>query len=180
MRYESLHDALTGLPNRAAFLAAVDRLLGDGARATVVLLDLDGFKAVNDTHGHAAGDALLTEVAVRLRAALRPGEVAARLGGDEFALLLTGDVDRAALSARLDGFVRALRTPFSLDGTSVSVGASVGTAETPAQGTSLDRLMRTADETMYQCKRTRRWISPEAVVPHPRADDCASEHREPA
>jgi diguanylate cyclase (GGDEF)-like protein len=171
--HEALHDALTGLPNRAAFLAAVDRLLADDARATVVLLDLDGFKAVNDTLGHAAGDALLTEVAVRLRAGLRPGEVVARLGGDEFALLLGSAPDPAALQGRLDGVSRALCAPVELEGTCVSVGASVGTAEAPAHGSSVDRLMRTADEAMYRCKHMRRGSSPASVVPRQRASDSA-------
>ena len=175
--HQALHDSLTGLPNRAAFLAAVDRLLGTDAGATVVLLDLDGFKAVNDTHGHAAGDALLSEVAVRLRAALRPGEVAARLGGDEFALLLDSTADQGALRGRLDGLVGALSAPVDLDGTSVSVGASVGTAQAPGQGRSVDRLMRTADEAMYQCKRTRRGAPP-AQLPTQRVVPCAPEHEE--
>ncbi len=180
--HQALHDSLTGLPNRAAFLTAVDRLLADDAPATVVLLDLDGFKAVNDTHGHAVGDALLTEVGVRLRAELRSGEVAARLGGDEFALLLDGANDGAVLQERLDGFVDALCVPVQLDGTSVGVGASVGTARAPGQGRSVDGLMRTADEAMYQCKRTRRGaqpvIAPEPVLPAQRQNQSTSEHEE--
>ena len=175
--HQALHDSLTGLPNRAAFLAAVDRLLAGGAGATVVLLDLDGFKAVNDTHGHAAGDALLTEVGVRLRAGLRPGEVAARLGGDEFALLLAGTSDQAALRMRLDGLVDAVAAPVALDGTTVTVGASVGTAQGPAQGRSVDPLMRAADLAMYQCKRSRRG-TPQPAVPIQRHGQDASEHQE--
>ena len=176
--HQALHDSLTGLPNRAAFLAAVDRLLAADARATVVLLDLDGFKAVNDTHGHAAGDALLTEVGVRLRGELRTGEVAARLGGDEFALLLHRTSDRAALRDRLDGLVDALSEPVELDGTPVAVGASLGTAQAPEQGRSVDRLMRAADEAMYQCKRARRGTPAVPVVPRQRADQSESEHEE--
>ena len=176
--HQALHDSLTGLPNRAAFLAAVDRLLADDRRGTVVLLDLDGFKAVNDTHGHAAGDALLTQVGVRLRTELRPGEVAARLGGDEFALLLERTSDRTVLQSRLDALVDALSAPVELDGASVSVGASVGTAQAPAQGRSVDRLMRAADEAMYECKRSRRGSPPEPVVPHQRAARSASGHEE--
>jgi diguanylate cyclase (GGDEF)-like protein len=175
--HEALHDSLTGLPNRAAFLAAVDRLLAGDARATVVLLDLDGFKAVNDTHGHAAGDALLTEVGVRLRAGLRDGEVAARLGGDEFALLLDSSTDQAALPGRLDALVHVLSAPVELDGTSVSVGASVGTAQAPARGRSVDRLMRAADEAMYRCKRTRRGVLP-APLPSQRTGQHAPDHEE--
>jgi diguanylate cyclase (GGDEF)-like protein len=178
--HQALHDSLTGLPNRAAFLTAVDRLLAGDALATVVLLDLDGFKAVNDTHGHAAGDALLTEVAVRLRAELHAGEVAARLGGDEFALLLHSATDPAALQRRLDGIVDALCVPVELDGTCVGVGASVGTAQAPAQGRSVDRLMRTADEAMYQCKRTRRGLQHgvhgQPVLPAQRPGPSASDH----
>ncbi len=180
--HQALHDSLTGLPNRAAFLAEVDRLLAVDAPATVVLLDLDRFKAVNDTHGHAAGDALLTEVAVRLRDALGAGEVAARLGGDEFALLLDSTTTGLALQRRLDGLVDVLCVPVEHDGTAISVGASVGTARAPQQGRSVDRLMRAADEAMYQCKRTRRDVpSPGACEPalpaqRPAAD--ASDHEE--
>jgi diguanylate cyclase (GGDEF)-like protein len=163
--HQALHDSLTGLPNRAAFLTAVDRLLAGDGRATVVLLDLDDFKAVNDTHGHAAGDALL-------------GEVSARLGGDEFALLLDGTSDRAALQRRLDGLVDALCLPVELDGTQVGVGASVGAAHAPEQGRSVDRLMRAADEAMYQCKRTRRTALPLPVLPAPRRGPSASEPEE--
>jgi diguanylate cyclase (GGDEF)-like protein len=177
--HEALHDSLTGLPNRAAFLTAVERRLGDDLGATVVLLDLDGFKAVNDTHGHAAGDALLSEVAVRLRTELHPGEVAARLGGDEFALLLGSTSDPAALQRRLDALVDVLCLPVELDGTSVSVGASVGTAQAPAQGRSVDRLMRAADEAMYQCKRARRGLQRgvhgEPVLPAQRPGPSASD-----
>ena len=176
--HQALHDSLTGLPNRAAFLTAVEGLLGDDRGATVVLLDLDGFKAVNDTHGHAAGDALLTETGLRLRAALRPGEVAARLGGDEFALLLDGTSDQTALRARLDALVDALSLPVALDGASVVVGASVGTAQAPAQGRSVDRLMRAADTAMYQCKRDRRTSAPDPAVPVQRSGRAPSEHQE--
>ncbi len=175
--HQALHDSLTGLPNRAAFLTAVERRLADERDATVVLLDLDGFKAVNDTHGHAAGDALLTEVGVRLRAGLRPDEVAARLGGDEFALLLAGTSDEAACRARLDGLVDALVEPVALDGTQVRVGASVGTAHAPAQGRSVDRLMRAADAAMYDCKRRRHGPSGPAF-PVQRSGSAAPEHQE--
>ena len=173
--HQALHDSLTGLPNRAAFLAAVDRLLAADAPATVVLLDLDGFKAVNDTHGHAAGDDLLSEVAARLREDLRPGEVAARLGGDEFALLLAGAPDAGALQLRLDALVGRLCVPVELDGTAVSVGASAGTAVAPAQGRSVDRLMRAADEAMYQCKRARRARASGPLVPAQRPCSSASD-----
>ena len=178
--HQALHDSLTGLPNRAAFLAAVDRLLVGGGRATVVLLDLDGFKAVNDTHGHAAGDALLSEVAVRLRAGLRSGEEAARLGGDEFALLLDSAPDETALQVRIDRLVEDLSAPVQLDGTSVSVGASVGTAQVPTQGHSLDRLMRAADEAMYQCKRARQGPPGPAVPTQREGHDVPEDEEVPA
>jgi diguanylate cyclase (GGDEF)-like protein len=176
--HEALHDSLTGLPNRSAFLAALDRALAEQLHGTVVLLDLDGFKAVNDTHGHATGDALLSAVAARLRAGLRRGEVAARLGGDEFALLLAGTTDDHALRQRLEGLVDALSAPLRVGGTSVAVGASVGTARLHADCCTVDRLMHTADEAMYQCKRTRPAAPAAPGVPAQRAGASASAHEE--
>jgi diguanylate cyclase len=151
--HQALHDSLTGLPNRAAFLHAVGRATARDERATVVLLDLDGFKAVNDTHGHAAGDALLQHVARELAQTVADGEVAARLGGDEFALLLADEPGGRQVTERLSSLVARLREPVLLDGTSVRIGASVGGASAPGDGRTVDRLMRAADEAMYEVKR---------------------------
>ena len=151
--HQALHDSLTGLPNRAAFLHAVERATKRDEAATVVLLDLDGFKAVNDTLGHAAGDALLQHVARTLADWVDDGELAARLGGDEFALLLADEPGGPQVAERLDGLVARLREPVLLDGTSVRIGASVGGASAPDDGRTVDRLMRVADEAMYEVKR---------------------------
>ena len=158
--HQALHDSLTGLPNRAAFLAAVDRLLAVDAPATVVLLDLDGFKAVNDTLGHAAGDALLSEVAVRAarRAARRRGR---RPPGRRRVRPAARQHDRpagAAAAARRASSTRcACRS--STTGRRSASGPASAPRRRPEQGRSVDRLMRAADEAMYQCKRTRRAVT---------------------
>lgn len=111
-----------------------------------------GFKAVNDTHGHAAGDQLLVLVAERLRASLRQGDVCARLGGDEFAVFLTDARNPGATAERLAG---ALSTPFDLGDVVLTVGASVGVAAVTSEPAAVDALLRTADEAMYRVKRSR-------------------------
>jgi diguanylate cyclase (GGDEF)-like protein len=128
------HDALTGLPNRARFLECLDGALARAhaadapTRVAVLMLDLDGFKGVNDTMGHAAGDQLLVQVAARLLSATRGCDTVARLGGDEFAVVLDGvhhDADARIVAQRVVGSIAA---PFALDGRQVQVGASVGIA----------------------------------------------------
>ena len=171
--HQALHDSLTGLPNRAAFLHAVEEAIADGEDrgVTVVLLDLDGFKAVNDTHGHATGDALLQHVAHRLTAEIAEGEVAARLGGDEFALLLSAPQGAGQLERRLAALVARLAEPVELDGAWVRIGASVGGASAPRDGQTVDGLMRVADEAMYEVKRAGTAATATALVPAPRAPD---------
>ena len=142
-------DALTGLPNRAAFHEAV----GGAAPApggALLYVDLDGFKAVNDRLGHAAGDALLREVARRLRAVVREGDLCARLGGDEFAVLLRDAAQEEAVVVA-ERLVAAVREPVVLGGTSARVGASVGVAATGAAADG-DELVRLADAAMYAAK----------------------------
>ena len=151
----AFHDSLTGVANRAS----LDGHLADALRApaeawagppTVVFIDLDGFKQVNDDYGHDCGDALLVAVARRLSASLREGDVVARLGGDEFCLLLhTAPDDVPGLAQRV---VDALSQPFQLDATTVRVGASVGVAMGSADITGAD-LLRRADAAMYRAKR---------------------------
>jgi diguanylate cyclase (GGDEF)-like protein/PAS domain S-box-containing protein len=127
------YDSLTGLPNRTLFRERLDEALAvdDAGRLAVLAIDVDRFKTVNDTLGHAAGDVLLREVANRLRGVLRPGDLAARLGGDEFAVLVLGenaDVAAAAIAGRL---TELLARPFSLAGQSVHLGGSIGVAVYP-------------------------------------------------
>ena len=153
----ALHDALTGLPNRALFHDRVRQAIASAERHgesfTVMLLDLDRFKQVNDTLGHQIGDRLLQAVGPRLAAALRKSDTLARLGGDEFAVLLPPPVDmeRAALSA--ERLVESLQEPLAIDGMSLDLGVSVGAALYPQHGTDLETLMHNADVAMYKAKR---------------------------
>jgi len=152
------HDPLTGLPNRRWLESAGDRLLGLAGReqgeAAVLFIDLDDFKDVNDTLGHAAGDELLLEVAARFRAVSRTENVLVRLGGDEFAVLLS-ECDGASARAAGARLLEALGAPFQPAGAEVYVGASVGIALCPRHGTSMEDLLRRADVAMYAAKRSR-------------------------
>ncbi|MEV5933318.1 EAL domain-containing protein [Streptomyces sp. NPDC052079] len=155
LRYEATHDALTGLPNRTFFFERLEKALGagEGRRFGLCYLDLDGFKTVNDSLGHAAGDRLLVEVADRLQAcATAPGEMVARLGGDEFVALTTGpDTQRTVdeLAARI---MNALLAPISVDGRELTVRGSIGIVEGPAGERSAAEVLRSADITMYRAK----------------------------
>jgi diguanylate cyclase (GGDEF)-like protein/PAS domain S-box-containing protein len=155
---KALHDPLTGLPNRILLRERVEQALNqrpDGTCPALFVLDLDGFKAVNDRFGHPAGDVVLREVATRWRALLRRGETLARLGGDEFAVLAPRLASRevaAHIGARL---VARLDSPFEVEGHPVSIGVSVGIALYPDHGGDLDTLLSCADQAMYQAKRTR-------------------------
>ncbi|SEO75679.1 PAS domain S-box-containing protein/diguanylate cyclase (GGDEF) domain-containing protein [Trujillonella endophytica] len=158
LAHQAFHDALTGLANRALFADRVDQALRRGARSggrpAVVFIDLDGFKGVNDTLGHAAGDALLRGVAARLRGVVRIEDTVARLGGDEFALLVeqSGADEAVATAQRV---LDALAEPFPLDGQSVTVSGSVGIAVGDAASTS-DSLVGDADIAMYAAKLSGR------------------------
>ncbi len=155
--YAARHDALTGLPNRAVLQEKMDeaaaRLSRDGETFTVFMLDLDGFKYVNDTLGHAAGDRLLTELAGRLKESLREHEMVARLGGDEFAVIQCGEADQRegaiALAVRL---LEIVARPFNLDGHDVTIGTSIGIALAPENGTATGELMKKADLALYRVK----------------------------
>ncbi len=156
LRHEASHDALTGLPNRALFLDRLGATLAQGRAGrpsgAVFLLDLDGFKPVNDTHGHEAGDVVLREVGARLRHTSRPPDTVARLGGDEFALVLP-DTDRAGAVRMAQRIIAALRVPIALGERTVRVGASLGIALAPEHGTEARTLLRAADQAMYRAKR---------------------------
>lgn len=157
LRHQAFHDALTGLANRALFRDrlehAVDLHARDLRPVSVLFFDLDDFKVVNDTLGHAAGDDLLIRVSERLRGAVRPGDTVARLGGDEFALLLEDGADPFTAAARITG---ALRTPFDIAGQHVEVPVSVGVVELAPSDTavSADELLARADTAMYAAKRS--------------------------
>jgi diguanylate cyclase (GGDEF)-like protein len=155
---QALHDPLTGLPNRILLRDRVEQALKqrpDGTHTAVFVLDLDGFKHVNDRFGHPAGDMVLREVASRWRALLRRGETLARLGGDEFAVLAPRLASPEAATRIAVRLLRQLESSFVVDGGEVSLGVSIGIAFYPDQGQDLDALLRCADQAMYQAKRTR-------------------------
>ncbi len=155
LRYEATHDALTGLPNRTLFFERLEKAVsaGEGQRFGLCYLDLDGFKTINDSLGHAAGDRLLVEVADRLQScATAPGEMVARLGGDEFVALTTGpDTEREVdeLAARI---MNAMVAPISVDGRELTVRGSIGIVEGPAGERGPAEVLRSADITMYRAK----------------------------
>jgi len=153
----ALHDELTGLPNRALFwehlhhrVALADRRQTGFA---VLFVDLDDFKAVNDTLGHAAGDRLLVDLASRLRAALRTGDTAARVGGDEFVVLLDDVATTEAALVVAQRLSEALRAPYELGTEQRIVMASVGVAVGPAGFRTADEVVAAADAAMYDAKR---------------------------
>jgi diguanylate cyclase (GGDEF)-like protein len=165
VRHQATHDALTGLPNRVLFVERLESALA-GLPATgslgVLFCDLDRFKAVNDTLGHAAGDELLRQVAARLGGSVRPEDTVGRLSGDEFAVLLPGLAaagDAAALADRVTG---CFDEPFRLDGEQVRVETSVGIAVHTGPGGTVKELMRVADAGMYRHKQHRRGPEPTA------------------
>ena len=154
------HDALTGLANRARFEARLQDAVALGRsgqrRACVLFIDLDRFKAVNDTHGHAAGDAVLKAAAARIRRQVRGEDLVARLGGDEFAVLLIDLPDPAVLPALAAAITAAVSKPIAVGDTQVSVGASIGWALFNAQTEDAAEVLARADAAMYEAKRAGR------------------------
>jgi diguanylate cyclase (GGDEF)-like protein len=154
-------DGLTGLANRAEFNAKLDeasrRLKRNGGAITVMMLDLDKFKSVNDTCGHLAGDQLLVEVGRRLKSEIRETDVLARLGGDEFAIIQEGGADQqegaTALALRI---ISAIARPFDLHGHEASIGISIGMALAPAHGAEAEQLLKAADLALYEAKANGR------------------------
>jgi diguanylate cyclase (GGDEF)-like protein len=151
IKHQAAHDALTGLPNRALFSGSLHAALQRGAGVTVLFVDLDDFKAVNDSFGHAVGDDLLAAVSARLAASMRAGDLVARLGGDEFAVLLEGADEWAAVQAA-ERLISALGMPVALPGTTINVHASVGIAMSPPGTGDVGEVLRNADVAMYAAK----------------------------
>jgi diguanylate cyclase (GGDEF)-like protein/PAS domain S-box-containing protein len=152
--YLAHHDALTGLVNRARFNEQLDEALarvGRGEQSAVLLLDLDRFKEVNDTHGHPVGDELLKVVAERLRGCVREVDVVARLGGDEFAVIQNAIAQPADIAALADRICSAIAAPCGL-GVQTAIGVSIGIALAPNDATSATELMRRADLALYEAK----------------------------
>ncbi len=156
LRHQALHDSLTGLPNRAQFEVALAQALGEaascGQKVGVLFLDLDRFKRINDSLGHAVGDELLRSVVQRLRASVRQGDLIARWGGDEFTVLLPALQQRAEADAVAQRVVASLMVPIRLAGQPMQVSASVGLALYPDDGNDADTLLRNADTALYRVK----------------------------
>jgi diguanylate cyclase (GGDEF)-like protein len=162
IRYQVLHDPLTGLPNRTLILDRADQMLlsgqRDGMPVSALFLDLDGFKQINDTLGHEAGDTLLQAVAARLNSVVRHCDTLARLGGDEFVVLVTGADAHTGPRSVAQRLLDVMREPFVLEGTTstpVCVTASIGIA-TAGQGCSSGELLRNADLALYRAKAAGR------------------------
>jgi diguanylate cyclase (GGDEF)-like protein/PAS domain S-box-containing protein len=159
--HQATHDVLTGLPNRALLSERIEKAILDCARSgasfAVVFIDLDHFKSVNDTMGHAAGDVLIKKVAERLLRALREADTVARIGGDEFVLLLP-DVqeDCESISHIIERLLAVIRKPCSLGGREFTVSCSIGVSLHPGDGMDADTLLKHADIAMYQAKEAGR------------------------
>lgn len=159
LAYRVLHDELTGLATRELLHLRIADALETSEGLVLLYLDLDDFKGINDTMGHAAGDAVLTAVARRLRAAARPGDTVARLGGDEFVVCCPGSAAVAASGDIARRMLDAVSAPISVDGRVLAVKASVGVA-TAAPGDTLERVLRAADTSMYAVKHRKRAVAP--------------------
>jgi len=157
LSWQAGHDVLTGLPNRALLAdrlnVALPGAMRTGQLLVLVMIDLDGFKPINDRHGHKVGDQLLMEVARRMQNAVRAGDTVARLGGDEFVLLLT-DVERIEdVGSSVDRILSIIALPYELDGLCMEISASAGITIYPGDDTDTDTLLRHADQAMYQVKQ---------------------------
>jgi diguanylate cyclase (GGDEF)-like protein len=161
LRYLALHDPLCGLPNRNFFSerleAAIEEVRNGGAPVAVLYIDLDHFKDVNDTLGHPIGDELIRNATLRLSRALRSGDLVARLGGDEFAVITSDTSEQAALQAMAANIISTLCTPFSINGYTIVIGASIGIAVIDHRftGGAAD-IMRYADMALYRAKNEGR------------------------
>lgn len=145
-------DPLTGLPNRR-LLQERWRMTMGGGPAALLLVDLDGFKPVNDRHGHDVGDDVLCGVAARLSENVGGGDLVCRLGGDEFGILIPNAGDLAQVAATCDRLTSAISTPFSTAGELIGIGASIGVSLYPHHGSELQQLFRLADQALYRIKR---------------------------
>lgn len=181
LEHQALHDSVTGLPNRAAAELAVEkavkRALHQDVTVAVGLIDLDDFRIVNNTLGHAAGDAVLKQWATRMLSCLRKGDVLARMGGDEFLLILK-NITRSTAHEDLPGILRrihkAVEEPFEIDGQQLRIGMSMGIALVPEDGTESHSILRSADEALYAVKKQQNqqdtwWETAEQAGAHRRS-----------
>lgn len=162
LQHQALHDPVTGLPNRTAAEQSVEDAIRSARRDVTVavgLIDLDDFRLINNTLGHAAGDSVLQQWAMRVLSHLRDGDVLARMGGDEFLLILrnvTRNTAREELPVSLARIHQAVEKPFDVDGQQVRIGMSLGITLIPEGGTDSRSLLRCADEALYEIKERRR------------------------
>jgi len=167
----ALYDQLTKLPNRTLFYNKLEFSLAQAKRTknivALLFIDLDGFKAVNDTLGHDMGDHLLIEVGKRLSASIRESDVAARMGGDEFTIILSNPKNIDSVSHIANNIIKALNRPIEFKGNSCHVGASIGISTYPEHGDSADDLVKESDTAMYQAKnagKNRIWVAGNASI----------------
>ena len=160
LEHRAHHDALTGLPNRERLMQRLEQALSAarnlGHRVTLIFIDLDGFKFINDNHGHAAGDAILQVVAQRMRRSLRAEDVVARLAGDEFALILSDALTAEQVLAVMSKVVQNIEEPVHFGGQVLRVGGSWGVAHFPEDAHDPAGLLVAADQKMYQHKNARK------------------------
>jgi diguanylate cyclase (GGDEF)-like protein len=156
IRFLALHDPLTGLPNRSLLNEHLGRNLRrahrEGQQFALMFIDLDGFKLINDRHGHDAGDDLLSVLAGRMTDQLRGTDTCARIGGDEFVVMLETVQSPESATQVADKILQCLSTPVQRGPLSLQVSASIGIALYPQDGTSADALLTLADDAMYQAK----------------------------
>jgi len=155
--YMATHDTLTGLPNRHLLYDRVEQAIShaerhSGVSVALLFIDLDGFKQVNDAHGHDMGDRLLIEVALRIRGALRSEDTVARQGGDEFIVALPDVKDPAGAGVVADKLLGILASPFSFGGVVLTIKASIGISLYPGDGTDMESLLKNSDTAMYAAK----------------------------
>ena len=166
-QYLAHHDSLTGLANRTLFLEKLQTALGapDPAPLCLLALDLDGFKGVNDMHGHLVGDELLRVIADRLRTMVGDGDLVARLGGDEFAIVLNNYETIDAVTGMSEEIIEKISAPIVLGGYELHVSTSIGIVRSPEDGATKEALLRRADVALYEAKsggrQTVRWFKPE-------------------
>jgi diguanylate cyclase (GGDEF)-like protein len=159
MRKIATHDNLTGLPNRHSFYEHLQQILRSAEknqnRFAVVFIDLDGFKPINDTLGHAAGDEVLRSVASRLKQCVRHDDVVARIGGDEFVIILL-DIETTSMLSVVRKIIDMIAAPYTGIAKTVTLTSSVGIATYPDNGRTVDEMVAHADAAMYRSKRAGR------------------------